>query len=80
MGLVRGGGHWNLCFSRNLNDWELNNIEQFFARLQGTIVNGEEDRAMWMDLRNETFSVKSLYATLELGSATSFPAGVVWNP
>ena len=35
---------------------------------------------MWMDLRNETFSVKSLYATLELGSATSFPAGVVWNP
>ena len=32
LGLVRGGGHWNLCFSRNLNDWELNNIEQFFAR------------------------------------------------
>ena len=73
-------GHWNLCFSRNLNDQELNDIEQFFARLQGKIVNGEEDKSMWMDLRNETFSVKSLYAALELESSTSFLAGVVWNP
>lgn len=24
------GDHWNLCFSRDLNDWELSNVETFF--------------------------------------------------
>ena len=32
--------------SRSLNDWELDEIEQLFSRLQGKVVNREDkDRA-----------------------------------
>ena len=34
-------GHWNPYFSRQLNDWELENVEQFFSRFQGKVVNRE---------------------------------------
>ena len=29
--------------------------------------------------KNGTFSIKSLYANLEEGSAVQFPAGIVWK-
>ena len=32
-----------------------------------------------METKNETFSVKSLYASLKIGSLVQFPTGVVWN-
>ncbi|KAL6319129.1 hypothetical protein AAG906_011209 [Vitis piasezkii] len=55
-------------YKRNLNAWELDNVEKLFARLQGKIVNGkEEDMVVWIDSRNEIFLVKSLYAALEWG-------------
>ena len=44
----------------------------FFAKMLGMLVNGEEDRAVWMILMKETFSKKSLYANLEKESSTSF--------
>ncbi|RVW16087.1 Isopentenyl-diphosphate Delta-isomerase I [Vitis vinifera] len=33
---------WNPCFSRNLNDWELDNVEACFSRLQGRFMKREE--------------------------------------
>ena len=39
----------------------------------------EEDRMVWMNLSNNKFSVKHLYATLELGVLISFSKSVVWN-
>lgn len=67
--------------SRSLNDWELDEIEQLFSRLQGKVVNREDkDRAPWMDSRNETtFSMKSLYASLEFGSSIFFLMRVIWS-
>ena len=66
-------GYLNIYFSRNLSDWELQNVEHFFVGLQGKLMNGEEeDRAVWMDLKNETFLVKFFYALLELTSSISF--------
>lgn len=43
-------------------------------------MNREDYRAMWMDARNETFLVKSLYATLKLGNSPYFLVGVIWYP
>lgn len=40
----------------------------------------EEDIVVWIDLRNDTFLVKSLYVALEPMSSIPFPTGVNWNP
>ena len=35
---------------------------------------------MWMDLRNDTFFVISLYVVLELESSIFFQTSAIWNP
>ncbi|RVW20905.1 hypothetical protein CK203_113003 [Vitis vinifera] len=38
------GGCWNLVFTRQINDWELGEVEQLFNRLQGQVIrSGVED-------------------------------------
>lgn len=55
------GMDWNPCFSRNLNDWELDNVEACFSRLQGRFMTREEkDRVIRMVSRNES-SLLNLY-------------------
>ena len=36
-------GHWNPCFSRPLNDWEVVEVEDLFSRLQGKVCGGRQD-------------------------------------
>ena len=73
-------GVWNPIFPRPLNDWEIDMMERFLARLQDKVVDeGSEDKIWWVEAKNGTFSVKSLYASLETGSLVQFPASVVWN-
>ena len=33
----------------------------------------------WVKTKSGSFSVKSLYSSLEVGSLVLFPVGVVWN-
>lgn len=35
---------------------------------------------VWMDLRNDTFFVISLYVVLELESSIFFQTSAIWNP
>ena len=57
-----------------LNDWEVDEVEDLFLRLQGIVVDTEgKDKMVWINLDNNKFSVKLLYAALELGFASSFP-------
>lgn len=59
----------------------LDNVEQFFFRLQGKVVNGEQaDKVVQLNSRNDTFSVKSLYVVLESRSSIPFLIKVIWNP
>lgn len=38
-------------------------VEDLFSRLQGEVVDSEEeDRVVWMNLSNNKFSIKLLYA------------------
>lgn len=67
-GCVRGLG-WeeplNLCFDRHLNDWEVDDVEAFFSKLQGSMIRREEkDKHVWMDSKNGVSSIKSLYSIL----------------
>ena len=50
------------------------------ARLQDKVVEeGAEDKVCWVETKSGTFSVKSLYASLEIGRVVQFPSSVVWN-
>ena len=39
----------------------------------------DEDRVVWIDSRNDTFSMKSLHATFEFESLIPFLTRVNWN-
>ncbi|RVW97626.1 putative ribonuclease H protein [Vitis vinifera] len=41
---------------------------------------GMEDRVVWNASKNEIFSVKSLYNTLDSGGAIPFPGRIIWSP
>ena len=74
------GGGWNPNFPRPLNDWEIVIVERFLARLQDKAVEeGKEDKVCWVETKSETFSVKSLHASLKTGRVVQFPSSVVWN-
>lgn len=52
---------WNTCFFRHLNESELDNVEHFFYILQGREMNRDkEDRLVWKESKDETFSIESL--------------------
>ena len=82
LGEHRGeSGNWNICFVRNLNDWELGAMECFLSLLQGHSVNKEqEDRVVWKGENKGAFSVKGLYSVLETDCTIPFPLKIVWNP
>ena len=71
---------WTPSFSRHLNDWEIEIVKWFLSRLQEKVVNGEgKVKVIWLKTKSGSFSVKSLYAFLELGSSAPFLVDVVWN-
>ena len=52
----------------------------FLARLQDKmVVEGRDVKVCWVGTKSATFSIKSLYASLEAGRSVSFPTGVVRN-
>ena len=60
------GDGWTFLFSRALNDWEIEMVEQFMLKIQAFRVQREdEDKVVWTASRSGDFSVKSLYSTLE---------------
>ena len=43
-------GYWTPCFSRNLNNWEIDIVEYFLLRLQDKTVNKKvEDKMIRLD-------------------------------
>ncbi|RVW87760.1 Transposon TX1 uncharacterized 149 kDa protein [Vitis vinifera] len=74
-------GGWNPCFSRSFNDWELEAVASLLSVLQGKRLNvGMEDSVVWNASKNGSFSVKSLYNTLDSGGAVPFPWRIIWSP
>ena len=55
-------------------------MECFLARLQDKVVVDEgEDKVWWLETRSETFFVKSLYSSLEMGRSVPFSVNTRWN-
>ncbi|RVW58324.1 Regulator of telomere elongation helicase 1 [Vitis vinifera] len=74
-------GGWISRFSRSFNDWEVEAVERLLSTLQGKrLIAGVEDRVVWKVSKNEIFSVKSLYNSLDHSYAGPFPWNIIWSP
>ncbi|WJZ92487.1 hypothetical protein VitviT2T_011477 [Vitis vinifera] len=74
------GDGWTPLFSRALNDWEIEMMEQFMLKIQAFRVQREnEDKMVWTTSKSGVFSVKSLYSILEPGGSAMFPYIGIWK-
>ena len=75
-----GRGGWNPCFSRALNDWEMEEAELFLGCLHGKrVIGDEDDKVVWTETKSGIFSAKSLYLALEADCPSSFPSSCIWK-
>ena len=66
-------------FIRQINDWELGEVEELLIRLQGQVIrSGVEDVMAWWLTKGGTFTVKSFYSSLVRCSPRGFPLGIAW--
>lgn len=71
---------WNVDFVRNVNDWEINVISDFFSRIyELKIVQGREDRLMCSHEGNSRFSVHSYYNALICQGVCDYPWKSIWK-
>ncbi|RVX10791.1 LINE-1 retrotransposable element ORF2 protein [Vitis vinifera] len=74
-------GGWTPLFLRPFNDWEVEEAERLLSSIQGKRVDADgEDRMLWRGTKNEIFTVKSLYKSLDHSYAVSFPGKIIWSP
>ncbi|RVW62559.1 hypothetical protein CK203_028024 [Vitis vinifera] len=67
---------WNPRFFGQLNDWELEEVDNFFGMLHDQSLSLDfVDILVWVDTKNGVFSVKS-YSLASRGAAP-FPHGTV---
>ena len=71
------GASWGPRFSRQFNDWELEEVKAFFGRLHDLWVL----IMLWFGQtqKNDDFSVKYFYSSLASRRAEPFPYSIVWN-
>ena len=71
------GGSWNPRFIRQLNDWELEEVDIFFERLYDhAIFMDTEDSVEWVDTKSSIFSVRSFYFSLASRGVDPFPHSI----
>ncbi|RVW56027.1 putative ribonuclease H protein [Vitis vinifera] len=74
-------GGWTPLFLRPFNDWEVEEVERLLSSIQGKRLDADgEDRMLWRGTKNEIFTVKSLYKSLDHSCAVSFPGNIIWSP
>ena len=74
-------GGWTPLFLRPFNDWEVEEVERLLSSIQDKRLDADgEDRMLWKGTKNEIFTVKSLYKSLDHSCAVSFPGKIIWSP
>ena len=75
------GEGWNFSVGRHFHDWELEEVQGFFATVNPQRINPNlTDRFWWKKAKNGSFSVKTCFELLEGGSQQSVPIKMLWNP
>jgi hypothetical protein len=75
-----GVTQWNVIFTRPVQDWEVEMVLSFFARLYSIPVqHGEDDRLVWSLSKRGQFEVESFYEVLNRQDGPSFPWKSIWR-
>ncbi|KAJ9682385.1 hypothetical protein PVL29_018325 [Vitis rotundifolia] len=73
-----GQGGWNLIFSRDFNDWELDLIGDLLILLRDFRTSSKEDSVFWKEGNHGTFRVKDAFRLLDAPNDTAFPVKCIW--
>ena len=72
--------HWNPCFIRAVQDWELESLVAFLNLLYSSkILPRETNKMLWSPACNHRFKLKNYYLTLQYGESSLFPWKSVWK-
>jgi exonuclease III len=73
--------HWNVSFTRSIQDWELESVAEFLDVIYTTVPTpGVLDTIHWKYSSQKEFSVSSFYKCLLLSASRDFPWKSVWKP
>jgi hypothetical protein len=77
---VEGGGRvWNLTFTRDFNDWEMDEVLNFFTFIHSkTPPNEDLDVLRWTPRQHDRFDGKSFYQVLSGKVDITFPWKAIW--
>ena len=73
-----GQGGWNVRFTRDSNDWELDLIRALFNMLRDFKFSQEEDSVVWKGGGQGTFGVRHAYNLLVAPNTLAFPVRCIW--
>jgi hypothetical protein len=79
--LFRGeDAHWEVNFTRTVQDWEIGTISSFLELLYSTTIKtNEEDKMCWRPSLTKGFHVKSYYKVLSSHGGDLFPWKSIWK-
>jgi hypothetical protein len=73
MQIFNGLMHWNVSFSRAVQDWEVEVVLSFFGLLYSfRRRQGEEDYIQWIPSKRKKFEVRSFFHELSTSRVSSF--------
>jgi hypothetical protein len=79
MSFSNGTLHWDVSFSRNLQDWEMESLVAFMELIYSQTLDGTgQDQLCWNKMEKKAFSVKSFYHCLNPPSL-GFPWRGIWK-
>jgi hypothetical protein len=71
---------WNVLFTRQIQDWEMDMVISFFDRLYSISArHGEGDKLVWNPSKKCLFKVRSFYEELIRKDDSSFPWKNIWR-
>jgi hypothetical protein len=78
MQVQEGNTHWNVIFTRPVQDWEVGVVFSFFEMYSFRVKQGDIDRICWSPSKRSKFEVKSYYQMLIGTNRSSFPWKSIW--
>ena len=73
-----GQGSWNISFSRDFNDWEVDLVGSLLSMLRDYKISSEEDSVFWKGGGSGIFRVKEAYNLLVASNDIVFPKKCIW--
>jgi hypothetical protein len=76
-----GVPQWNVIFSREVHDWEVNVVTALFQKLQFvSIQRGSPDKLWWISSKKGTFKVEDFFRALSRAKGRDFLGRVCGEP